>query len=76
MAKVQIYFGLPRPPHNVYIFTSPTCPTSLTRPTRLTCPTLTRSPSTFSTPHLAVHSKKGLLKVFQQEVFLVRGDSR
>ena len=36
MAKVQIYFGLPRPPHNVYTFTPPTRPT---RPTRLTSPT-------------------------------------
>ena len=39
MAKVQNYFGLPRPPHDVYIFTPPTCPTRLTCPTCLTRPT-------------------------------------
>ena len=39
MAKVQNYFGLPRPPHDVYIFTPPTCPTRPTCPTCLTRPT-------------------------------------
>ena len=44
-AKVQIYFGLPRPPHNVYIFTPPTRPTCLTCPTCPTCLTRPTCPT-------------------------------
>lgn len=53
MAKVQNYFGLPRPPHDVYIFTPPTCPTRPTCPTcltRLTRLTRLTSPIPLSPP--------------------------
>ncbi|WP_454961530.1 hypothetical protein [Capnocytophaga leadbetteri] len=53
MAKVQIYFGLPRPPHNVYIFTPPTSPTRPTCPTHLTCPIPPSCPSCPTRPTIA-----------------------